>query len=83
MFFLHFWNEKQQPKGDLKYGGVPSVWRGEGDSEEKLFWQGPVRKYVPKSSIRDGGSTAYHTAYTVETVDTDDTINTVYTVDRV
>ena len=46
MFFFHFWNEKQRPKGHLKYGGVPSVWGGEGDSEEKLFFWGLVRKYV-------------------------------------
>ena len=37
--FQNMWNEKQGPKSHLKYGGVPSVWGGEGrgDSEEKLF----------------------------------------------
>ena len=47
--FFYFWKEMQWSKGHLKYGGVPSVWGGEGDSEEKLFWRGPVRKYVPNA----------------------------------
>ena len=33
----------------MKFGGVTSVWGGEGDCEEKLFWRGPVRKYVPNA----------------------------------
>ena len=47
--FFYFWNAKQPPKGHLKYGGVPSVWGGEGGSEVKLFLRGPVRKYVPNA----------------------------------
>ena len=27
----------------------PPIWGGEGDSEEKLFWRGPLRKYVPNA----------------------------------
>ena len=47
--FFYFWNEKQRPKSHLEYGGVPSIWRAKGDSEERLFWQGPVKKCVPNA----------------------------------
>ena len=39
--------------------------------------------YVSKNTIRDGGSTALYTAYTVDTVYTVYTIDTVDTVDMV
>ena len=37
-------------------------------------------RFILKNTIRDGGSTALYTAYTVDTVDRAYTVDTVYTV---
>ena len=46
--FFHFWNEKQRPKGHLKYGWVPSVWGG--GQWRNIVWR-PSKKICPKCML--------------------------------
>ena len=49
MVFFFTFETKNGDRKAIWSMGVPSVWGGKGDSEEKLFWWGPVRKYVPNA----------------------------------
>ena len=50
MFFFSLLKQKAATERPFEvWGGGPSVWGGEGDSEENLFWRSQVRKYVPSA----------------------------------